>query len=371
MPVDELVSCPGVLALEVTPGTVPARSAMERDEAEHLAACLAEDLRGLLPRIEQARLAVVGAHFDSTEVLRPGFPVFAALTSLARGADGGIVAFGTRDGHMPAAPLVPDPALRGGALRVVPWTLLADRELATDLVATMESDLGGKGEVGKPTADRIMRSFDTSLAHARYFTPHDLMALVQVHYEHANLTPLWALIEPALLTPERTEATMSAHGLAWRYAGGQAIAQTPGAWLATTHVPGAQRAHELGGIVFELRQYAALLGAHRIPLAFDAGHHDVDGQFVVDTLAATDPQLPPPRLYAHTAPGLGTIALSVAQMRANDAHRLALAWPLAPDLGAACRYLADTYACPQEPERLGDVVLDTNGQLRLPAAATH
>lgn len=340
--------------------------AIDRDVAGPLAAFIAEDLRALLPRVEQATLAVVGAHFDSSELLRPGFPVFGALTSLARGSTGGVVAFGSRDGHMPAAPLVPDPALCGGSLRVVPWTLLAGGNLAGDLVGTMESDLGGQGEVGARTADCLMRAFDMRLEHARYFTPHDLMAMVDVHYEHANLTALWTLIEAALLTPDRTETAMSAHGLRWRHADARAIAQTPGAWLAATTTPMEARAHALAGIVFELRQYAALLTAHRVPLAFDDAYFDADGQFVVDRMATPDAALPSARLYAHEAPGLGVIALSVAQSAPGSARMLANAWPLAPDLAPACRYLTDTFGCTDEPERMGHVVLDVNGQLAVP-----
>lgn len=368
MSVDELVSCPGVLALELTPGRTPARHAIERDQAERLAACIAADLRALLPGVEQATLALVGAHFDSTELLRPGFPVFGALTTLAHGAGGGVLAFGTHAGHMPAAPLVPDPALCGGALRVVPWTLLARRELAGDLVGTMESDLGANGEAGTATADGLMRAFDMRLEHARYFTPHDLMAMVDVHYEHANLTALWTLVEAALLTPERPEATLSAHGLAWRQADARAIAQTPGAWLAATSTAIAERAHALAGIVFELRQYAALLAAHHIPLGFDNAHYDAAGRFVVERLAAPDATLPDARLHAHTAPGLGVVALSVAQHGAGGPRMLANAWPLAPDLGPACRYLATTFGCPCEPERLGRIVLDAHGRLTVPTS---
>src|SRR5690625_2082756 len=45
---DRLVSCPGVLALELAPGSAPARVALERDEAEQLAAFMADDLGALL-----------------------------------------------------------------------------------------------------------------------------------------------------------------------------------------------------------------------------------------------------------------------------------------------------------------------------------
>lgn len=371
---DDLVSCPGVLALELTPGDVPSRLSLERDEAETLAAFMAEDLHALLPDIDQGRLAVVGAHFDSTELLRPGFPVFTTLDSLAARMDGGVLAFGSRDGHVPAQPLVPEAALAGGALRLVPWTVMVNPQLAETLGPAMETELVGRGEIGTQTADYLMRTLGMRLEHARYFSRHDLMALTCVHYEHVNLAPLWSLIEAALLSPEQPERALSAHGLAWRYDREHAIAQTPGQWLAEHAGPeggDGERAHALAGIVFELRQYAALLSAHHIPLAFDDSHYDAEGGFVAETLAEADPTAGETRLYAHEAPGLGVIALGVAQARSGQARILANAWLLTPQLAAACRYLAERFGCHAEPERLGRVMLDQAGLPTVPAATAH
>lgn len=364
---DDLVSCPGVLALELAPGDVPTRLSLERDEADALAAFMADDLRALLPGIEQGRLAVVGAHFDSTELLRPGFPTYTTLDALAARMEGGVLAFGTHDGRMPAQPLAPEAALAGGALRLIPWTILVDAQLAETVGPAMEVELVGRGEAGERTADYLMRQLGMRLEHARYFSRHDLMALVCVHYEHVNLAPLWTLIEAALLSPERTEQALSAHGLAWRHADGQAHAQTPGQWLAEHAEPaGDERIHTLAGIVFELRQYAALLSAHHIPLAFVDSHYDADGVFVVDTLAEADPALGQAHLYAHEAPGLGVIALTVAQMHDGHANVLANAWPLSPQLDAACHYLAEHFNCPTQPEQRGRVQLGPAGQLGIP-----
>ncbi len=369
---EDLVSCPGVLALELAPDQSPARLSLERDEAETLAAFMADDLRALLPGIDEGRLAVAGAHFDSTELLRPGFPAFTTLDGLAARMDGGVLAFGSRDGHMPAQPLVPDPAMSGGALRLVPWTVLVDPQRAETLGPKMEVELVGHGEAGARTADYLMRTLGMRLEHARYFSRHDMMALVCVHYEHVNLAPLWALVEAALLSPDGTATTLSAHGLGWRYADAHAVAQSPGQWLAEHAGAGnSERAHALAGIVFELRQYTALLAAHHVPLAFDDGEYVADGDFVVDALAGPDPGLGAPTLHAHEAPGLGVVALSVAQAGAGRARVLANAWPLSPRLDTVCRHLAERFGCDAEPGRLGRVLLDDDGLLTVPAATAH
>ncbi len=372
MQADDLVSCPGVLALEVSMDAPPRCLSLERDEAETLAGFMADDLRKLLPDVERGKLAVTGAHFDSIELLRPQFPVFSTLEGLAAHLTGDVLAFGTRDGHMPAQPLVPDPALAGGAMRIVPWTVLAPPALAGKLGPDMENELVGRGEAGAATADFLMRTLDMRLEHARYFSLHDLMALVDVHYQHANLMALWTMVELALLNPERTGQETSARGMAWRYADHHVIAQTPGQWLAAQpHRTDERRAHDLAGIVFELRQYITLLRAHRIALVFDTGTCDAGESCVVDHQARPDPALGAVRLYAHEAPGLGVVAISVAQQEGSQPRILANAWPLSPGLEPVYRYLADTYGSPLEPDDRGALLLGADGALAVPAATLH
>ncbi|MET0256744.1 MAG: hypothetical protein ABW193_13170, partial [Luteibacter sp.] len=107
---ESLIACPAVLALELAAGETPDRLELSRDEAQALAALVADDLRALLPGVEVSRFALAGALFDGVEMLRPGFPVFATLEELARRVPrvvtaGGVVAFGSHEGHMPAQPL--------------------------------------------------------------------------------------------------------------------------------------------------------------------------------------------------------------------------------------------------------------------------
>src|SRR5690349_7788353 len=274
MDAQPLTALPAVLALELPPGQAPAAT-LSRDEAEALAALIADDLHALLPRVGEARLAVAGALFDPVELLRPGFPAWTTLDELARRVPRGhlenVVAFGSHEGHMPAQTLEPEPEHAGGALRLLPLSVLAPEPLAEDLAQQMEVQLVGRGEAGARTADWLMRTLGLRLEHVRYLSRNDLLALTCVQYEHVNLAPLWALLEAALLTPYREEATMSARGLALRYADGKVLAQSPSHWLAAqggARDPDGirQRTHDFAGIVFELRQYAALLDAHQLTL---------------------------------------------------------------------------------------------------------
>ena len=375
-----LLALPIVLALEPAAGEPTARMSFTRDEAAELAALVAADLHGLVPQVDAARLALAAALFDQVELLRPGFPVWSTLEDLARRVPRGhlenVVAFGTHEGHMPAPALEPSSAYADGPMRLLPMSLLVPAEQAEELSEQLEVQLVGRGEMGTHTADWLMRTLGIQLEHARYFSRNDLLALTCVQYEHVNLAPLWALLEAALLTPDHQESTMSARGLALRYAGGQVRAQSPSQWLATqSGGDAAQRAHDFAGIVFELRQYAALLEAHHVPLLLSpelAADTAVDG-CLLETLAAVEPRYEPPTLFAHEAPGLGVVAVSVVQRGdGGQARALAHAYPLRPEaLGPLLAQLTDHYGIVAELHASGRIVLDADGRLGAPATALH
>ncbi|MDQ0009441.1 hypothetical protein J2T07_001618 [Luteibacter jiangsuensis] len=373
---ESLIACPAVLALELAAGEVPARLELTRDEAQALATLVADDLRTLLPGVEASRFALAGALFDGVELLRPGFPVFTTLEELARRIPrvttaGGVVAFGTHDGHMPAQPLVPDTRYAGGPMRLVPWMLLAPEDLAAELTARMEVELVGRGEAGAATADFLMRTLGMRLEHARYLSRDDLLALTCVQYEHVNLAPLWTMLEAALLTPYKEETALGSRGLPLHYAEGRVGIPGPAAWFARA---GAQRenpAHEFAGTLFELRQYAALLAAHHVPLHLQGQPAQTAG-YLIEPVADADPALPAPAIYAHEAPGLGMAALTVAQPAAGKARILAHGYPLAPDaLAPLLDTLAGRYATEHEVHALGRVLLDADGALSAPAPSLH
>jgi hypothetical protein len=373
-----LLALPVVLALETAAGEPPARLTLTRDEA---AALVATDLHALVPQVDSARLALAGALFDQVELLRPGFPVWATLDELARRVPRGgldnVVAFGSHEGHMPAQPLEPSMLFAEGPMRLLPMSLLAPPALAEELSEQLEIQLVGRGEAGKLTADWLMRTLGIRLEHVRYLSRNDVLALTCVQYEHVNLAPLWTLLEAALLTPEREESVMSARGLTLHYSAGKVLAQSPAQWLAAQQQGDhAERAHGFAGIVFELRQYAALLEAHHLPLQLQAsGSNQVEAAsgYLLETVAARDSALNPPMLFAHEAAGLGVVAVSVAQRDPNGRSSvLAHGYPLQPQaLGPLLSRLADGHGIPGELHTLGRIVLDERGALAAPAVTLH
>jgi hypothetical protein len=375
-----LLALPIVLALEPVAGEASSRMTLSRDEAAQLAELVAADLHALVPQVDAARLALAGALFDQVELLRPGFPVWSTLDELARRVPRGplenVVAFGSHDGQMPAQPLEPSPIFADGPMRLLPLSLLAPAALAEELSELLEVHLVGRGEAGTLTADWLMRTLGIRLEHVRYLSRNDLLALTCVQYEHVNLASLWTLLEAALLTPQHAESTMSARGLSLQYADGKVLAQSPAQWLAAQTGDVAQRAHDFAGIVFELRQYAALLDAHQLPLVLQPAAQaktEAGAGYLLETLAAVEPGYESPALFAHEAPGLGVVALTVAQRGDGGmARALAHGYPWQPQaLGPLLALLADRYGIAPELHALGRVVLDKRGQLGAPAAALH
>ncbi|MDQ7995550.1 MAG: hypothetical protein AAGC76_06830 [Luteibacter sp.] len=372
---ESLIACPAVLALELAGGEMPDRLELTRDEAQTLAALVADDLRALLPGVEASRFALAGALFDGVELLRPGFPVLATLEELARRVPrvvtaGGVIAFGTHEGHMPAQPLVPDPHFAGGPMRLIPWMLLVPADQVEDLSQAMERELAAKGEAGTATSDFLMRTLGMRLEHARYLTRDDLLALTCVQYEHVNLAPLWTMLEAALLTPYKDETALGSRGLPLRYTEGRVEIPGLAAWFARDANKGSNAAHELAGTLFELRQYAALLAAHHVHLVMQ--DMPATEGFLIETMADADPSAAAPRIYAHEAAGLGMAAITIAQPVPGKARVLAHGFPLAPDaLTPLLQTLADRYGTDSEVHTLGRIMLDADGALTAPAPALH
>lgn len=363
----DLLHCSAVLALELAPGTRATRFTLERDDAATLAGEIAADLRRLLPGAEVATLTVAGALYDPAQLLRPGWPAYAALAELAerrpQREGSHIIAFGASDGRMPAATLTPETALAGGSLLLMPWLLLGPTVAMQELGARMEQEFLARGEAGAPTADFIMRTLSLRLEHARYLTRHDLCALTSVQLEQAGFGALWELLETALLAPDDTCEALSARGRRWRYAGHAMHTGSPGYedWLAQFGhaITPAERAHAYAGWLFELRQYAALFAAHSLSWLVDGAA--VTAGYVLERMAEPQPGSGATELFAHEAPGLGIIAVTAAQRTPHGVHVVAHGFPFAAGgLVPLLDALRAEFGVDAPLHRLGRIALDAD-----------
>lgn len=317
-----------VLACEISSGHAAERLVLDREQGAWLADAIGEDLRRLLPGIEQARLLLAGSLLDATEILRPGFPAHAALGELGLRLprhQGALVAIGAHEGHMPATALQPEPAFDGAPMRYLPLLIEAEPEHAAALGRRLEQVLANEGEAGTGTADRVMREFHLRLEHARYLSLTDLMALTCVQYEHAGFAAHWPLIEAALLTPLRREEAVSPRGAAWTWTGTHVALEAPRAFVARTKPPADERLHAYAAAVFELRQAAALFRAHGLPLGArdDAQETHIASTGLIEALPHAVDAVSTPGLHALAAPGLGIVALQLGDAAARQARWLA------------------------------------------------
>lgn len=279
----------GVLALELTPGHAPKVDALPPSQAGELAHLVGRDLAGLVEGAHALDLVLAGAHFDPAEVLRPGWPLHRRLRELHQSAPRGdegarVFAFGADPEGAVPQPLQAERDLAGGALRVLPFLLAepaatprttGDHAAFAGAVDAMEQVLLDRGMVQPGTALLAQEAFGARIEHARYLTVHDLAAMTALQYRNQGLEGLWSVVEAALLRPDAALGFDAPPEPLLRYAEGEArIAMLPpGAWRHRHDPRGAhdeqqlERHHEL--YQARQRQYAAILGAHGIPVSWD------------------------------------------------------------------------------------------------------
>ena len=267
----------GVIALELRDAAPPLHRALQADAAGDLAVLLGRDLAALVPAVRECDLALMGAHFDPAEALRPAWPLHRRAEELlarapGRGDGPRMVGFGAdAQGDIPM-PLQSDPALAGGTLRVLPFVLRGDAaNVAGD---ALEDILLDRGMAAADTALLLQDTLGAQAEHVRFLSLHDLAAMIAMQYANVGLEPLWQLLEAALLRPdEETTLDTPPEPLA-RYVDGEVriALLDPAAWrkrYAPANETDCERL-ERGFDFFQARQrqYAAVLDAHGVPVNF-------------------------------------------------------------------------------------------------------
>ena len=152
---DPISNCHGALALELTPGALPARVVLDQAAAEALAAGVANDLARFDGRAAEFDLGLLAAAYDPVELLRPGWPLHRELERLVAQAPGAglprVIAFADREGRLPDN-LLPQQDYAGGALRLLPFVLRGPRAQAQDVAASFENELLETGMASAATA---------------------------------------------------------------------------------------------------------------------------------------------------------------------------------------------------------------------------
>ncbi len=271
----DLLHCHGALALECA--AMPARAMLSRDAAAELADHVANDLARLLPGVAKLDLSLAAALFDPAEVLRPGWPLHAALAELTlrapKSLEPRVFGFAAHEGAMPPG-LQPDANLREGPLRLLPFVLQGTQAQVLAVGRAMEEVLLETGMANAATSLFAQTAFGVPLEHVRYLSLHDLAAMTAMQYEHAGIGALWPLVEAALLAPDSEQWLDAPPEPLACFANGQVrIAQFRfDGWLEAGLAPAGLSPEALsrmfGHFQSRQRQFAALLGAHGITVNF-------------------------------------------------------------------------------------------------------
>jgi hypothetical protein len=267
----------GVVALELRDGTPPLHPALVAAAAGELVTMLGRDLAALVPAVRDCDLALLAAHFDPSEALRPGWPLHRRASELLQRAPGQaqgarMVGFGADAAGEVPLPLQCEPELQGGGLRILPFVLHGDAARVAG--EALEDVLLDRGMAAADTALALQDGLGAQVEHARFLSLHDLAAMVAMQYRNTGLDALWPLLETALLAPD-DEAWLDAppEPLA-RYGDGEVriALLDPAAWRKRFAPPGESDCARLerGFERFQARQrqFAAVLGAHGIPVNF-------------------------------------------------------------------------------------------------------
>lgn len=266
----------GVIALELAAGQPPERAALGAQAAGDVVALLGRDLAALVEGVRLLDLALLGAHFDPAEVLRPGWPLHHRALELLQRAPGQaqgarLAGFGADAGGNVPQPMQCEPDLQGGGLRVLPFALRGASVI--DIGAQLEALLLDRGMAAADTALALQHGLGARIEHARYLSLHDLAAMIAMQYANVGLQPLWTLLETGLLAPAM-EAWVDANPepLA-RYADGEVRIALfdPEGWRLR-YAPDENECARLarGFEMFQARQrqFAAVLQAHAVPVQF-------------------------------------------------------------------------------------------------------
>jgi len=305
-------------------------------DAEQMLAHIAADLRALLPDVTGCSLLTVGAVFDQVQVLRPGFPVFSALESMAVGdreADAGrgrfragLVSVGSRNGALPDPDLQPLDDIPLSLMQLLPVVIHGPAARVDALGQAMEYRFLEEGQLSAHSAAWLEKAFDIGIRHARFMTLTDLNAMLRMQLEHFGFLPLWELLDGALHGENSSLAVEGGMGQRFELSGAVVHAEFQSFDYWANQGAGAGRsaarqqlASGYADWTRELRQYVTTLAAHGLPVRFHLPDHDdaLHGSWVQEPgMHAAGPL--DAAVTEHSFGDLGTIAVTVVNDGRSD-----------------------------------------------------
>jgi hypothetical protein len=213
-------------------------------------------------------------------------------------------------------------------LQLLPLLVSGPEPAITMLAEDMEHRFLAEGQLSAHSALGLESAFGIGVAHARFMTLNDLLALLNLQLAHIGLQPLWDLLDAALSAGEPA-SVVGAHGQVFEWDGQVVRCQfeTFDAFARREPADARELPDRYAQWVRGYRQCLLSLRAHQVPYTQHLPGHDtpLEGSFVVENVpwaAAREACC----VTEHSLPQLGVIAVSVV---AGD--QLLNFYPLAPE----------------------------------------
>lgn len=320
---------PFLVAIETDPERTPAESGgrpriLNQGDAEQMLAHLTADLGSVLGGIGNCRITACGSLFDQCQVLRPGLPVFEALSGLLKNDQShtitpGQTALGSLPDSTPDPALTPDKSIPPAVLLLLPMLIAGPEQVIRDLGDEMEHRFLGEGQVSAHTASWLEAAFGIGISHARFMTVTDLNAMFRLQLEHFGYLPLWELTDAAVNGLDQALSLTATSGTEYRWLNGEVRVnfQTFDYWAsqgAGHAIANDELGHAYAESCRELRRYTSTLAAHHVPVRFDLPPEctgEVGDDYLCEETRLTDAHESLASITEHSWNDLGIVAITV------------------------------------------------------------
>jgi hypothetical protein len=299
---------------------------LNSSDCDQLMAHIATDLAALLPQSAHCKLVAAGALFDQTQVLRPAYPVFAALQELlmesGSPAQPGSICLGADQDRIPRQGLQPEPDIPLGLLQLLPILVSGSNEVIDELGTAMEHRFLEEGQVSAHTARWLENAFAIKINHARFMTLMDLNAMFRLQLEHFGFMPLWKILDAALNDQAEGFEVSLENGQVYRWRG-QKVHTEYQSFDYWSNQGGGQELDsgrgKLAGAYADwtrmTRQFLTVLRAHAVPLVFHLPgqpQQPLTDSFFVEA-GSNEIRTGRAEITEHSFAELGTICVTVIQ----------------------------------------------------------
>lgn len=174
---------------------------LSQDKITQLNLQISKELSAILPQLDDTSYAVVGALYQSSELLQPGFPIHTQLRQYVNAALKGEnnrrnqLIIGTNNkGKIPRG-LKQNTSIQFTPLLLLPFVILSDNDETKEL---FENQLMHKGMGSTTLLQAVQNAINVKVRHVNFMTVLDLAAMMHNHLQVAGFEPLWQLLEQTL-----------------------------------------------------------------------------------------------------------------------------------------------------------------------------